>query len=103
MKTQPIKPLPSIKFVGFPPIKPLPSIKDCFNNNKKQTGMNENDLNFAQEKAKRCKYFSWSPLATALYCRLKGIELKSVIHGKEWTGKECFSCTKWRLKEEGEE
>ena len=60
--------------------------------------MKENDLEFAQEKAKRCKYFSWSPLATALYCRLKGIELKSVIHGKE-----CFYCIKWRLKEEGEE
>ena len=39
MKIQPIKPLPSIKIVGFPPIKPLPSIKDCFNNNKKHTIM----------------------------------------------------------------
>lgn len=65
--------------------------------------MIENDLEFAQEKAKRCKWFSWSPLATALYCRKKGIELKSVIHGIEWTWKECYCCTKWRLKEGGEE
>lgn len=65
--------------------------------------MSVNDIEFAQEKAKRCKYFSWTPLATALYCKKKGIELKSVIHGKEWTGEECFDCTKWRLKEGGEE
>lgn len=65
--------------------------------------MNKNDLEFAQEKAKRCMFFSWSPLATALYCRKKGIELKSVLHGKEWTGKECFACIKWRLKKGGEE
>lgn len=65
--------------------------------------MNKNDLEFAQEKAKRCRFFSWSPLATALYCTKKGIELKSVIHGKEWTGEECFACTKWRLKEGGGE
>ena len=64
--------------------------------------MNKKDLEFAQEKAKRCKYFAWSPLATALYCKKKGIELKSVIHGKEWTGEECIKCTQWKLKEGGE-
>ena len=62
-----------------------------------------NDLEFAQEKAKRCKFFSWSPLGTALYCKKKGIELKSVIHGIEWDGKECLNCTKWILNEEGGE
>ena len=60
--------------------------------------MNKNDLEFAKEKAKRCSFFWWSPLGTALYCEKKGVELKSVIHGKEWTGRECLDCTKWKLK-----
>lgn len=57
------------------------------------------DIEFAQEKAKRCKYFSWSPFGTALYCKKKKIELKSIIHGKEWTGEECLKCVQWKLKE----
>lgn len=63
---------------------------------------NQTDMDFAKEKAKRCKYFSWSPLGTALYCNKKKIELKSVFHGKEWTGEECLKCSKWRLKENEE-
>lgn len=60
---------------------------------------NITDIKFAQEKAKRCKYFSWSPLGTALYCKKKNLELKSVVHCIEWTGNECLKCIKWRLKE----
>ena len=60
---------------------------------------NITDIKFAQEKAKRCKYFSWSPLGTALYCKKKNLELKSVIHGIEWTGNKCLKCIQWRLKE----
>lgn len=59
---------------------------------------NITDIKFAQEKAKRCKYFLWSPLGTALYCKKKKLELKSAVHFIEWTGNECLKCIKWRLK-----
>lgn len=49
-----------------------------------------------QEKALSCKYFYCTPLCTALICKKKNKELKSVLHGIEWDGKECENCTKYK-------
>ncbi|MDD6581597.1 MAG: hypothetical protein PUF10_02820 [Bacteroidales bacterium] len=51
-----------------------------------------------QEKALSCKYFYFTPLGTALICKKKNKELKSVLHCVEWDGKECENCTKYKQK-----
>lgn len=51
-----------------------------------------------KQKALSCKYFYISPLATALICNRTGNELKSMLHGIEWDGKECEQCENYEYR-----
>lgn len=51
-----------------------------------------------KQKALSCKYFYITPLATALICKRTGNELKSMLHGIEWDGKECEQCEKFKKR-----
>lgn len=50
-----------------------------------------------QEKALKCKWFDYSPLGTAAYCKrpFHFKELKSVVHNIEWDDSKC-PCKHWK-------